>query len=372
MHVRRRIVLTLLAAHKKTFLEERMNIIRPPYRAMVISIWLVAFIIPAVTLAGAPKLQYTDSNSGPVPIPPAVRDIQTIVAEPYFKVSDQGLQLEGPAYDTEGNLYFVEVFGGRVFTLTPDKKLTTVLGKNDLSPAGLAIHDNGRIFIAGLGNFKDSGSVVSIGPTGEGMKTVVSPDKGYLPDDLVFDTTGGFYYTDFKGTSTQPQGGVYYVSPDFDNIVPVLPNLSIANGIALGPDGKTLWVTEFGAGLLHRVFLKDPTTIAPFGATVVYHFTGASPDSLRTDADGNVYVAMYGQGRILVLNKMGVPIGQILIPGREEGHNLRTTSMAFKPGTNELFILTNDGQGGKGSWIFHARGFAEGTQLYSHASGGPD
>lgn len=43
---------------------------------------------------------------------------------------------------------------------------------------------------------------------------------------------------------------------------------------------------------------------------------------MPADSDGNLYVAMYGQGRVLVFNKNGIPIGQILLLGRDEGHNL--------------------------------------------------
>jgi sugar lactone lactonase YvrE len=68
--------------------------------------------------------------------------------------------------------------------------------------------------------------------------------------------TGGFYFTDFRGTSTDPKGGVYYVSPDMKTITPVLPNLAQANGIALSPDGKCLWTTEFGRNLLHPARLS--------------------------------------------------------------------------------------------------------------------
>ena len=61
-------------------------------------------------------------------------------------------------------------------------------------------------------------------------------------------------------------------------------------------------------------------TIAPFGATIPYYFTGhEGPDSVCIDSDDNLYVAMYGQGRVLVFNKRGYPIGQILMPGRDEG-----------------------------------------------------
>lgn len=314
----------------------------------------------------APALHYTARNGGVAPIPVGEQMLQTVVAEPYFRVSDRGLQLEGPVFDKQGNLLFVEVFGGRVFKLTPDKKLTTLLPENKLGPAGLAVHKDGRIFLAGLGNFKDTGSVVAISPDGSAMETIVPVSAGYLPDDLVFDANGGFYFTDFKGTSFDPRGGVYYVSPDFKTITPVVKNLSVANGVALSPNGKVLWTNEFSGGTLHRVELSDATTIAPFGTAVPYHFTGHAPDSMRTDSDGNVYVAMYQQGRVLVFNDNGIAIGQILLPGREKGHNLRSTSLAFFPGSNDLVVVSNDWEGGQGTTIFRAKGFARGATPYSH------
>jgi lactonase len=182
----------------------------------------------------------------------------------------------------------------------------------------------------------------------------------------VFDARGGFYFTDFRGASTDPKGGVYYVSPDFGPITPVLPRLALANGIALSPDGKELWATEFSRNLLHRVELADATTSTPFGTAIVYHFTGPAPDSMRADVDGNLYVAMVGQGRVLAFNRNGIPIGQVLLPDREEGHNLRSTSMAIRPGTDDLYIVTNDRKGGQGATIFHAKAFAKALPLYSH------
>ena len=52
-------------------------------------------------------------------------------------------------------------------------------------------------------------------------------------------------------------------------------------------------------------------------------------DSVCIDSDDNLYVAMYGQGRVLVFNKRGYPIGQILMPGRDEGKMLRSTHPQF-------------------------------------------
>ena len=314
----------------------------------------------------APALAYDAQTRGPVPIPPSERGLQTVVAERWFKVSDEPLELEGPCFDRNGNLLLSDVSGGHVFRLTPEKHLSTVVSKRGLGPGGLAVHKDGRIFIAAVGDLKGAGSIVAVKPDGSDMQTIVPPQAGYVPNDLVFDAQGGFYFTDFRGLSTDPTGGAYYVSPDLKTITPVLPHLAMANGIALSPSGRELWITEFSRNLLHRVALVGATTIAPIGTAVAYHFTGPAPDSMRADSDGNLYVAMYGQGRVLAFNQNGIPIGQVLLPGRDEGHNLHSTNMAIKPDTTDLYIVTSDGKGGQGATIFHAKTFAKALPLYSH------
>jgi lactonase len=310
-------------------------------------------------------LAYTSDTRGLAPIPPAERSLPTAVAEPYFKVSDKPLALEGPSFDRQGNLLFVDVYEGRVLRLTPDLKLTTIFTDKTLHPAGIAVHKNGQIFVVGVGNFS-AGRIIALDADGSNPKTILPDSAGYVPDDIVFDNKGGLYFTDFKGSSTSPTGGVYHVSADAKTIIPILPNMAMANGVALSPDGKVLWATEFSAGRLHRVDLNDQGGIARFGSSVPYQFVGRAPDSMRTDADGNVYVSMYHQGRVMVFNPNGVPIGQILLPGREDNAFLKVTSMAFTPGTRDMMIVARDELGNRGSMIFKAQGFASGTTLYSH------
>jgi lactonase len=299
------------------------------------------------------------------PIPYGERDLPTVIAAPYFKVSDEPLTLEGPAYDRDGNLLFVNIYGGQVLKLSRGGALSVVYEDPHLRPAGIAIHRDGRIFVAGVGDFK-SGTVIALNPDGNERQIIVGPDQGVVPDDLVFDSHGGFYFTDFKGTATRPAGGVYYVTPDFTSVIPALPDMCGANGIALSPDEKVLWATEFCAGRLHRVDLVGSATPAPFGSTVPYHFIGRAPDSMRTDAEGNVYVAMNYQGRILVFSPYGIPIGQIVLPGRDQNHFLKSTSLAFVPGSSEVVIVSRDDIGGNGAMIFRAGALSHGTQLFSH------
>lgn len=334
---------------------------KPISQLAVIAVLLLGSMGASVQQSpAATALTYDARTQGPAPIPPSERTLQTATAESWFKVSDENHVLEGAIFDSNGNLLVCNVTDRRVLRLTADKQRSTIVTVKDFAPGGLALHKDGRLFIAALDLEKGLGTIIAVSPDGSGMETIIAPNAGYLPNDLVFDDRGGFYFTDFKGTATNPAGGVYYASPDFRTITPVLPHLAMANGVALSPDGKTLWATEFGRNLLHRIELADATTIAAIGAAIPYHFIGPAPDSMRTDADGNVYVAMYGQGRILAFNRNGIPIGQILLPGREQGKNLLSTSLAIRPGGKDLYAVTSNAAGTEGATIFHARAFGSG------------
>lgn len=76
-------------------------------------------------------LAYDAQTRGPVPIPPSERGLQTVVAEPWFNVSHQGIVLEGAAFEGNGNLLFCDVSGRRVLRLTHQKNLSTVIRLDD-------------------------------------------------------------------------------------------------------------------------------------------------------------------------------------------------------------------------------------------------
>jgi lactonase len=77
--------------------------------------------LPAQQRKSVDTLVYDAQTRGPVPIPPSERNLQTVVAEPWFKASDQPMVLEGPCFDRNGNLLFSDVYEGRVLRLTPDR-----------------------------------------------------------------------------------------------------------------------------------------------------------------------------------------------------------------------------------------------------------
>lgn len=330
-----------------------------------------------VALVGILMLTVSIGFAGPmisksaIPVPPELASLPTITPEPWAKVSDNpGVFLEGPAFDRNGNLYVSSLFEGRIIKITPKKEVSTVYADPKLMPDGIAIHKDGRLFVACL-----SQKIVAMNPDGTNLTEIKARFEGkpVVPNDLVFDQKGNLYITDFIGTIGAPAGGVYRISADFKTVQPVVQNLAAANGIAIAPPevanvpgDVVLWASETGRGALLRIETQpDGVTLAHIaGLTYPYHFTGfPGPDSMAVDSAGNVYQALVFQGRVLILNRQGIPLANVLVPGRDQAKQIVTANLAFKPGTDEVY-LTAGGNGG--AWIYKFKGLAPGIQMFSH------
>lgn len=301
-----------------------------------------------------------------VPIPPELVSLPTIKAEPWLLVDPSpDIALEGPAFDRKGNLYITSYRAGMVYKITPTKQKTIVFTDKNVRPDGIAIHKDGRLFTACT-----TGELLVMNPDG-GKVTYITPkyqDKSISMNDLVFDSKGNLYVTDWKGTVPDPTGGVYrLLAPDYTAVQPVLQHLAGPNGISLSPEGNTLWIGETLRNAVLRIdLMPDGLTVKPVaGVTYPYYSTGGpgGPDSNKVDIEGNLYQCMVYQGRALILNKRGIPIANVVIPGRDEGKHLGSPNLAFKPGTSEVYI---EGSGEGGAMIFKFKGLAKGLPLFSH------
>lgn len=228
---------------------------------------------------------------------------------------------------------------------------------------GSAFHRDGRLFVGCLSGellvVHPNGTVDRFQPTWEGRKLAIN--------DLVFGRGGVLYITDFKGTVMEPTGGVYRMAADGRTLECVLAHLAAPNGVSLSPDGDILWVGETTRNAVLRIeIMEDGVTPAPIdGVMPVYYSAGwPGPDSNKVDEAGNVYQCIMGQGRVVVLDRVGVPVANILAPGRNEGECLRTTNLAFEPGTSQGYLVTS-GRGG--AWVCRFEGLAPGLRLFSHS-----
>jgi lactonase len=304
-------------------------------------------------------------NRSVVPLPPELVILPTIKAESWFQVDPRSnFFLEGPAFDREGNLFVTSPAAGIVFRITPQKQLNTIFTDKNVIVDGAAFHKDGRLFVVCL-----SGELLAMNPDGSGVTYMVPKYQGKTlsMNDLVFDSQGNIYVTDFSGTVMDPTGGVYRLSSDAKTVQPVLRHLVTPNGISLSPEGNVLWVGETARNAVLRIeLLKDGVSLSPIdGVNYPYYSTGCpgGPDSNKVDIEGNLYQCIIFQGRVVVLNKHGIPIANVVIPGRDEGKHLGTSNLAFRPGTSEAYIAAY-GEGG--AWVYKFKGLAKGLPLFSH------
>lgn len=308
-----------------------------------------------------------------MPLPPAESLLPRIEAEPWLQVDAGDVFLKGMAFDRDDNLIVMAAYpgevdkgmGGRVdrslLRIAPDGRMTAVVRQHGVRMCDHAIHRDGRLFIACL-----TGELLVAEADGSDLRPIAARWNGKPTrlSDLTFDAEGRLYVTDFTGHPGDPTGGVYRWSADGQVVESLMPNLVTPNGIAFTPDGGSLWVS---CSLANEVFhlTLDASREAVQKAAVLYRLCGpAGGDGMRVDVQGNLYLAVNFQGRVLILNRHGIPIAGVLMPGRDRGELLRTTNVAFKPGTREVYVAASGET--SGGWIYRFEGLAEGSPLYSH------
>jgi gluconolactonase len=243
--------------------------------------------------------------------------------ESSFRMVAAGLAYpEGPVWRPDGSLLLCEVKGGTLSRLAPDgtKAVVAALGG---SPNGAAIGPDGATYVCNSGGFQwievgpvsitgdqppdfQGGSIqrVDAGGTVTTLYTEFQDATGAThslrgPDDLVFDPSGGFWFSDWGKSRPRERDitGVYYAQPDGSSIREVLFPLNAPNGVALSPDFSRLYVAETYTRRVLYFELSGPGQIKRNPATLdgSYLLTNAIPgeailDSMAVDEDGNVYV----------------------------------------------------------------------------------
>lgn len=204
-----------------------------------------------------------------MPLPPGEERLDRIEAKPWLRIDGRDTFLKGLAFDRNDDLLVMAAFRGaldptmagrlrrRLLNVTRRKEIHIVADVDGIRMCGHAIHRDGRIFVACL-----TGELVVLSPRGDRCAPIASRCSGRpeKPSDLAFDSDGCLYVTDFTGHVGNPSGGVYRWSPDFDSVVPLLPNLVTPNGIAFAPDAPSMWVSCSWANEVIEIGLNECMT----------------------------------------------------------------------------------------------------------------
>jgi sugar lactone lactonase YvrE len=123
-------------------------------------------------------------------------------------------------------------------------------------------------------------------------------------------------------------GALLRVDPDLA-VVTRLTGLAIPNGLGWSPDGRTMYFTDSTWGEV-RAYPYDPATgTMGEGRTLVRLADdgsvpdGSVPDGLTVDAEGCLWVALWGGSQVVRVAPDGAVVGRVLLPVS------RVTSCAF-------------------------------------------
>ncbi|WP_028916520.1 SMP-30/gluconolactonase/LRE family protein [Pseudoxanthomonas sp. J35] len=223
---------------------------------------------------------------------------------------------EGPVW-TGGTLYFSdftfdEGFPSRIRRLTADGRLETAIDPSGSN--GLALGDDGALLAAThdrkeLSRFDlVDGSRIRIVGEFEGQ-----PFNS--PNDLVASADGTIWFTDPDFQRAAAPGGqertrVYRVGTD--GVVSVVDDtLRNPNGIALSPDGRTLYVAGGEEnGVLRAYPLVDGR---PDGSHRALVSDAVIPDGLAVDCLGNIYLTEHTRRRVRVVSPQGEALATIVV-----------------------------------------------------------
>jgi gluconolactonase len=246
-----------------------------------------------------------------------------VSATPPLRELATGLEFpEGPVALGDGSVLVVEIRRGTLSRISP-RGAVDVVAELGGGPNGAAIGPDGACYVANNGGFRWREHDGSIHPfdrearsnepddfrggwidrvdLGSGEHSVLYRDLEGRPfcgpNDLVFDTSGGFWFTDFGKIRAHDAdlGALYYARADGSSVELVSHGLHGPNGVGLSPGGERVYVAETYTG---RVLAWD--VLAPgrvrHRAPMVLAATTGSLDSMTLEENGRLLVAALADG----------------------------------------------------------------------------
>ena len=264
------------------------------------------------------------------------RTFQLASPDVEFEIVASGLQFpEGPIAMPDGSLLFSEIYARKLSRLNTDGTVEHV-ADIDGQPDGAAIGPDGAVYVCNNGGsfaFERSGDLLLFGLTcpldySGGSIDRVDLETGRVeklythcgdlplrgPNDIVFDTSGGFWFTDhgIRTARSSDRSSVFYAKPDGSFIEEKIFPLDEPNGIALSPDGGRLYVAETQVGRLWVYELSEPGVLAQgfdsefHSGQLVYGAGGYRLfDSMAVDSAGWICQGTLGDGAITHISPDG-------------------------------------------------------------------
>jgi gluconolactonase len=231
--------------------------------------------------------------------------VSLLAPESAITIAARTCLLEGPAFDSTGNLFFSDIIGNRIYRQAPDGALSIYRADSGRTN-GNTFDAHGRLISCEGAEFGPGGRrrIVRTDLNTDRVEVLTDRFAGKRynsPNDLVVDVKGRIWFTDpFYGddrsTLEMDVEALYRIDAD-GTVVRVLsqPQIERPNGLAMTPNAQTLYVIDSHSrpGGNRKVWsfavddegqLNDQRLVFDFGR-------GRGGDGIRLDEEGNLWVA---------------------------------------------------------------------------------
>jgi gluconolactonase len=238
---------------------------------------------------------------------------------------------EGPAVDADGNLFFSEMDGDRIFKVTP-QGVGSVFYSLKHKSNGMEFDPQGRLIVCQQGAIAvldKEGNRTLLTNTGSGFNLQTL-------NDITIGSNGAMYLTNHSTGNM-----IFHRSPS--GAITTYPGTKVPNGIEWLEEKKILLVASSDDSKVYQFDVAEDGALSnkrDFAPVPV-------PDGMTADEKGNIYVASWSQGVIHVLSPAGQALGKITVknpnPGDPYGAGGNTSTCAFGGPGNKTLYITGDG-----------------------------
>jgi gluconolactonase (EC 3.1.1.17) len=242
--------------------------------------------------------------------------------------------IEGPAFGPDGALYAVS-FGrdGTIGRVTFDADgggqaaLFATLPEGSTGN-GIRFGADGTMYIADYSGHH----ILRIAPGAREATVFARMPQANQPNDIALAPNGTLYASDPKWADNT--GQLWRI--DRDGTPHLLETgMGTTNGVEVSPNGKRLYVNESAQRNVWVYDIRADGSVANKRLLIAFDDHGL--DGMRTDVEGNLYIARYDTGVVAVVSPDGTPLREVKLQGR------KPTNVAFGgPDGRTVYVTLQD------------------------------
>lgn len=240
----------------------------------------------------------------------SLADEQPFHATPLTKPGEFTAGIEGPNCDRDGNIYAVnfsrqQTIGkvtpagvGEIFVMLPGKSTGN----------GIVFDQQGQMYVADYVEH----NVLRIDLKSRKISVFAHESSMNQPNDLAIALDNTLYASDPNWKENT--GQIWKISPQ-GAIKKVASDMGTTNGIEVSPDGKWLYVNESEQRNVWKFPIQPDGTLGE--KTLIKQFPDHGFDGMRCDIDGNLYIARYGKGTVVIMTPEGEELHEVDVLGKQ-------------------------------------------------------